>query len=599
LTSSQPVTAPAGALPKRSLLEDALAGCRHAFVALALFSAAINVLILASPFYMMQVYDRVLNSRSLETLLLITLITLFAFATMGALEWVRSQLMTQISLWLDRRLGGEVLAAAIGAAVRHGGDRSAQGLRDLAAVRLFLTGPSLFPILDAPWVPLFLIVNFMLHPWLGALSTVGAVSLFGLAYVSERTTRRLTHEAAAAARGAQAQADMGVRNADVVQAMGMADALIARWRKTNGEAIGRQAQANDKTAILTAATKFLRTALQSLALGLGAWLVIEREATGGVMIGASIIMGRALAPVEMAIGGWRGLLAARHAFEQVKRLLAIRPSGPPQTRLPAPVGHLAVEAAVFAPPGLKEPVIKGVSFNLRAGETLAIIGPSAAGKSTLARLIVGSWVPQRGQVKIDGADLTLWDSSNLGPHIGYLPQDVELFAGTVRENIARLGDGADELVIDAAKRAHAHEIILELPNGYDTQIGDGGAFLSGGQRQRVGLARALYGAPKLVVLDEPNASLDSAAENRLLQTLFELKELNTTLVLITHKINLVNVADKVLVLKSGTIDLFGPRDAVVAKLTRAISAAAEQSRQLQTTAEAQPVRMGGSRGDAT
>jgi len=556
-------------------LQDALGACRRAFLALALFSAAINLLVLASPFYMMQVYDRVLNSRSLETLLLLTLVTLFAFGTMAALEWVRARLMTRISVWLDRRLGGEVLAANISGALRRGGDRSAQGLRDLASVRLFLTGPSLFPILDAPWVPFFLIVNFMLHPWLGVLSTLGAMGLFGLAYASERLTREATQAASQAARVAQSQADMGVRNADVVEAMGMTPALIRRWEKSNAEATRLQALASDRAAILTSATKFLRIALQSLALGLGAWLVIERESTGGVMIGASIIMGRALAPVEMAIGAWRSFVAARQAFDNVKKYLATLATRITKTRLPAPDGELSLEGVVFAPPGLREAIIKAVTFRLGAGETMAIIGPSAAGKTTLARLIVGSWTPQRGQIKLDGADLTQWTPEDLGPHIGYLPQDVELFAGTVKDNIARFSDRPDELVIDAAKRAHAHELILELPQGYDTEIGDGGAFLSGGQRQRIGLARALYGNPKLVVLDEPNASLDSAAENRLLQTLFELKEQKTTLILITHKINLVNVADKVLVLKAGAIDMFGPRDAVVAKLTRAVGSAAE------------------------
>jgi PrtD family type I secretion system ABC transporter len=368
---------------------------------------------------------------------------------------------------------------------------------------------------------------------------------------------------------------MGVRNADVVEAMGMTPALVRRWQKSNGEAIGLQAFASDRAGVLTAATKFLRIALQSLALGLGAWLVIERESTGGVMIGASIIMGRALAPVEMAIGAWRGLVAARQAFQQVKLLLGTAAPRGVKTRLPAPRGELTVDTVVFAPAGLKEPVLKGVSFHLAAGEALAIIGHSAAGKTTLARLIVGSWTPQRGQIRLDGADLSQWDADELGPHVGYLPQDVELFAGTVRDNIARLNDGSDEAVVAAAKRAHAHDVILNLPKGYDTEIGDGGAFLSGGQRQRIGLARALYGDPQLVVLDEPNASLDSAAENRLLQTLFELKERKTTTILITHRINLVNLADKVLVLKGGAIDMFGPRDAVVAKLTRPVASSAD------------------------
>ena len=558
-------------------LKDALAACTQGFAALFAFSMAINVLVLASPLYMMQLYDRVLSSRSTDTLIMLTLIVTFAFGVMAALEWVRGRLMVRVSSWLDRRLGGEVLTGSIVGALRQGREHSAQSLRDLSTFRTFLTGPSLFPILDAPWAPVFLAVIFLLHPLLGVISTIGAMLLFGLAVLNEMATRHPLNEAGAVTRLAQYQADASVRNADVIEAMGMMPNLVRRWQRRNSEAVHWQQVAGDRTALITSVTKFVRIAIQSLILGAGAYLVIDHSATGGVMIGASIIMGRALAPVEQMVSGWRSLVGARAAFHRVRAVLAASPPRLAHTQLPVPEGRVTLDGVVFAPPGSKEPVIKGVSFDLEPGQALALIGPSAAGKTTLVRLIVGNWVPQRGSVRLDGAELHTWDTDALGPHIGYLPQDVELFSGTVRDNIARMGEGPDELVIEAAQRAQAHEMILDLPNGYDTDIGDGGAFLSGGQRQRIGLARALYGNPKLIVLDEPNASLDSSAENRLMQTLFKLKEEKTTIVLITHRLNLVSVADKVLLMKGGAVEAFGSRDEVMSKLTRPVASAAGAS----------------------
>lgn len=564
-----------------SPLKEALAACRMGFVALFVFSMAINLLVLASPIYMMQLYDRVLSSRSMDTLALLTLIVLFAFAVMAGLEWVRSRLMVRISSWLDRRLGGEVLTSSIVTALRGTGDHSAQSLRDLATFRTFLTGPSLFPLLDAPWAPLFLAVIFLLNPLLGFLATAGAGLLFGLGLLNEWATRKPLQDAGKSAMGAQYQADASVRNADVIEAMGMMPNLIRRWQRRNAETVRLQAIAGDRVALITSITKFVRIAIQSVILGAGALLVIQHEATGGIMIGASIILGRALAPVEQMIAGWRSLVGAQAAFQRVKAALAASPPRNFRTQLPAPMGRISMEGVVFVPPGAKEPVIKGISFELDAGEALALIGPSAAGKTTLVRLMVGNWVPQRGAVRLDGAELQTWDADALGPYVGYLPQDVELFSGTVRDNIARMGDGPDALVIEAAQRAQAHEMILELPNGYDTEIGDGGAFLSGGQRQRLGLARALYGNPKIIILDEPNASLDSAAENRLMQTLFQLKEQKTTIILITHRLNLVSVADKVLLMKGGLAEAFGSRDEVMSKLTRQVGPGANKVAMMQ------------------
>lgn len=549
-------------------LKEALGACRAGFFALFVFSMAINLLVLASPLYMMQLYDRVLSSHSLDTLLMLTVIVVFAFAVMAALEWVRGRLMVRVSSWLDRRLGGEVLTGAIVGALRQGRDHSAQTLRDLSTFRSFITSPSLYPVLDAPWAPVFLGVIFLLSPLLGLLATAGAGLLFGLGLLNEWATRQPMQKAGKALMQAQYQADQSVRNADVIEAMGMMPAIVRRWQRRNAEAVRLQAIAGDRIALITAITKFTRIAIQSLILGAGAFLVIQHQGTGGIMVGASIILGRALAPVEQLIASWRSLIGAQAAFQRVRAALAAMPPRNQRTQLPIPAGRITLDNVVFTPPGAREAVIKGVSFELQAGEALALIGASAAGKSTLVRLIVGNWVAQQGSVRLDGAELQTWDADALGPHIGYLPQDVELFSGTVRDNIARMGEGADELVIEAAQRAQAHEMILDLPNGYDTEIGDGGAFLSGGQRQRLGLARALYGDPKVIILDEPNASLDSAAENRLLQTLFKLKEQKTTIILITHRLNLVSVADKVLLMKGGQVESFGPRDAVMAKLTR-------------------------------
>lgn len=553
--------------PLPAPLGDALGACRAAFVALFVFSMAINLLVLAAPLYMMQVYDRVLGSRSVETLAILTLMVMGAFLIMGALELVRGRVMIGVSRWLDERLGPEVLTGDIIAALRRSGWRSSQGLRDLAIFRTFLTGPGVFPIMDAPWAPLFLAVLFILHPLLGVIGTVGAVMLFGLALANEVFTRDPLRRAGAAARNSQQQADMAVRNADVIEAMGMLPGLVERWRTVNGDVLALQATASDRAGLISATSKIVRMALQSIILGAGAYLTIEHEASGGVMIGSSIILGRALSPVEQAITAWKGLVAARGAYGRLKIQLTATPERGLRTSLPVPEGHLRLEGVVFAPPGVKEAVIKNVSFALQAGETVALIGPSAAGKTTLARLIVGNWQPQRGNVRLDGADLSTWEPDELGPHVGYLPQDVELFAGTIRDNIARMGGGADAAVIEAAKKADVHDMILDLPQGYDTEIGDAGAWLSGGQRQRIALARALYGDPKLIVLDEPSSSLDTMAENRLIQTLSALKG-KATVVLVTHRLNLLGLTDKVLLLRGGAVEAFGQRDEVMARLSR-------------------------------
>jgi len=550
-------------------MRDALGACRSGFVSVFIFSLVINLLALTSSLYMMQVYDRVLASRNEVTLAMLTAMALAALLAMAGLELVRSRLMVRVGLWLDRRLGGPVLMSSIRGVLR-GGERSAQGLRDLGTFRTFLTGPSMFPLLDAPWVPLYLFVIFLLHPALGWIATIAAVLLFSLALINELVTRDLLRRSGVASQQTQLSADQATRHAHAIDAMGMLPAVIARWQVPNAEAMKLQAVASDRAGTIAAISRYLRMAVYIATLGTGALLVLDHQLTAGMMIGASIILSRALAPIDQSIGAWRGFVSARTAFARLITLLRSDDERVTPIRLPTPVGNLAVESVIWQPPTAKEPVLRGLSFALEAGEVLGIVGPSGAGKTSLAHLLVGTWRAQRGHVRLDGAELSQWEPNAVGPHIGYLPQDVELFAGTVRENIARLGEGDDEAVIEAAQFAGAHEMIVELPLGYETQIGDNGILLSGGQRQRIALARALYGQPKLLVLDEPNANLDAPAENRLLQTLSGLRG-RATVVLITHRLNILGLADKIMVMRKGAIEAFGARDEIISQMTRVVS----------------------------
>jgi PrtD family type I secretion system ABC transporter len=551
-------------------VRQALGACRSAFIGVFVFSFVINLLALTSSLYMMQVYDRVLGSRNEVTLGMLTAMALLALLAMAGLELVRGRLMVRLGLWLDSRLGGPVLTGAIRSVLR-GGERSAQGLRDLSTFRTFLTGPSIFPLLDAPWVPLYLLVIFLLHPVLGWIATAAALLLFGLAVLNEFATRTLLRASGVASHRTQLGADQAARNAPVIEAMGMLPSLVERWQTRNSEAMALQAQASDRAGLIAALSRYFRVAVYVVTLGAGALLVLDNHLTAGMMVGASIILSRALAPIDQSIGAWRSFVSARTAFGRLIDLLNRAEERAKPTRLPDPVGEIAVEGIIWQPPAAKTPILRGISFAVGAGEIVGVIGPTGAGKTSLANLLVGTWRPQRGHVRLDGADLSIWEPEELGPHIGYLPQDVELFSGTVRDNIARLGRGEDEAVVAAAQMAGAHEMILGLAEGYETQIGEDGALLSGGQRQLIALARALYGNPKLLVLDEPNASLDAGAENRLVQSLGALKG-KTTIVLITHRLNILGVADKILLMKNGTIEAFGPRDQIISQLTRAVPA---------------------------
>ena len=548
-----------------------LAALRPYLLFAGLFSFAINLLLLASPLYMLQVFDRVLTSRSSETLVVLTLGVVIALVAMAALDVVRSYLLAALGRALDRILGPRLIDGLLGEAARLGTREHAHALRDVHALRTFLSGSGILALLDAPWLPIFLLVIALFHPLMGALAFVGAVAMLALAVANERLSREPFERAQEEGRRAARFVDAALRNAEVVRALGMLGGITHRWTALNERALGAQAEATHPGAALSGTSRFMRQFIQTAMLALGAYIVVDQQVSSGVMIAATILLGRALAPVEQLVSGWRGLVEARAAWRRLTKLLDERPAVAASTPLPAPEGELSVEKAVFGVRGMERPIVRGVSFALMAGETLGIVGPSASGKSTLARLIVGVWRPHSGVVRLDGADIGLWPRESLGPHIGYVPQDVELFAGTVSENIARMGEADAERVIRAAQRAHVHELILRLPKGYDTELGESAAALSAGQKQRVALARALYGEPRLVVLDEPNANLDLEGDQALRAALRALKEEGITVVIVAHHPSLLSTADKVLVLREGALDAFGPRDEI---LTRVVKRAA-------------------------
>jgi ATP-binding cassette subfamily C protein len=542
--------------------------CRSYFVAAALFSLAINLLYLAAPLYMLQVYDRVISSASHVTLVMLTIALLMAFIALAGLDTVRARVLTRASIRLDRLLAGRVVAATV--ELSMSGAARSQPLRDFDTFRQFITGPGIHAIFDLPWAPIYIAVIFVLHPALGFFAFGAAVLLVLMALISEWLVREpLTQSNDAAARN-YSFTEMSLRNAEVVQAMGMMGGLLQRWGRDRNRVLERQATASDRAASMQAIIRFLRLSMQSVILGLGAYLVIERSVTVGAMFAASILLGRALQPVEQIVGSWRGLVAAQGAFRRIKALLQATPLRDPALALPRPQGKLAVDSLGYAVPGGSRPILRNVAFRIEPGEALGVIGPSGAGKSTLARHVVGVLKPSAGSVRIDGAEVSQWPSESLGQHIGYLPQDIELFADTVAANISRFQPGRDAEVVQAAQLAGVHEMILRLPNGYETQVGEGGAVLSGGYRQRIGLARAVFGSPSLVVLDEPSSNLDSDGDAALGDCITQLRLQGTTVVIISHRPSTLNSVDKILVLRDGVAEMFGPRGEVMARLTRSV-----------------------------
>ena len=564
----------------KSDLEEALKLCKSAFLSAAGFSLLINFLMIAPSIYMLQVYDRVVSTGNKSTLLMLTLIVIVLFITMAALEWVRSQILVKVSGRLEMLLNKRLFNIAFKQSLYSGGQRATtQPLDDLTGLRQFLTGNGLFAFFDAPWMPVYLGMLFLFHPWYGWFSVVTAILLCIVAAVTERSTTHILSEANNISMATRGALGRNLRNAEVIESMGMLDRIRLRWMVGSIKVLELQAVASSRAGLLTALSKVIRISSQSLILGLGAYLVIEREISPGLMIAGSILMGRALAPIDLIIASWKGFISARDQYQRLNDLLRQIPADKDHMLLPAPEGRIQFENAVVVPPGSKLPVLKGINLAIEKGDIVGVIGASGAGKSTLARAMLGIWPTSNGAIRLDGAEIFNWDREHLGGFVGYLPQDIELFEGTISENIARFGDMNPEQVVAAAKMADVHELILRLPEGYDTVIGASGGNLSGGQRQRIGLARALYGDPVLVVLDEPNSNLDDQGEAALEKALIQLKQKRTTVLIITHRNNVLSKVDKLLILNEGVLAVYGPRDQVIAHLQKQAAAPAMQPAQ--------------------
>ena len=551
---------------KTDEVHEVLRTCRSYFLTVGIFSLAINLLYLASPLYMLQIYDRVISSSSVTTLVMLTIALLIAFSALAGLDVVRASVLTRASIRLDRLMAGRVVMAILDSPAALGGARS-QFLRDFDTFRQFITGMGIHALFDLPWAPLYILVIFMLSPLLGGFAMSCAVLLVLLALVNERIVRPPMSESNEAANRNYSFTEMSLRNSEVVQAMGMTEGLLRRWGRDRVKMIARQVQASDRAAVMSSMIRFFRLSMQSLILGLGAYLVIERQITVGAMFATSILLGRALQPIEQIVGSWRNLISAREAYRRIRELLMANPLRAERMELPRPTGHVSVEGLTYAPPRSNKPILKSVSFRIEPGEVIGIIGPSGAGKSTLVRNIVGVLRPNAGTVRLDGADIATWPRVSLGQYIGYLPQDVELFADSVAANVSRFQQTRGENVVRAAQVAGVHDMILRLAEGYETQVGEGGMTLSGGYRQRIGLARAVFGSPSLVVLDEPSSNLDAEGEAALSECILKLKQNKVTVILVSHRPSTVAVVDKILLLIDGVVEAYGPRAEILARLS--------------------------------
>jgi ATP-binding cassette subfamily C exporter for protease/lipase len=532
------------------------------FAVAAVFSSAINLLYLASPLYLMQVYNRVLVSENVTTLLMLTLILTLALATMGIIDALRSQVLIRSGVKLDADLSSRVFEAQVVRSSRNGYSRGAQPLRDLDQFRSFVTGPGVHFAFDLPWIPIYLLLLWFIHPVLGAVATLGALLLFGLALLNEKITRRALRLSEQAANRSYVFTENILRHSDVVVAMGMQPAVERNWSQSRDAMLSEQALASDRNALVSSAIRFARLLLQALMLGVGAWLAIRHVIQPATIFAASIVMGRALVPVEQAVGTWRQFNEAREGYRRVTGLLEEVPSHAVQTIVPPADNSLSAQEVSFSVAARQEPILRDVSFTIGSGQAIGLVGPSGSGKSTLARLLVGAVEPERGSLKLGGLGYDKWDRDALGARIGYLPQDTGLFAGSVRDNIARFGDASTEDIVEAAMMTGIHEMILDLPNQYDTMLGPGGVGLSGGQKQRLGLARALLGRPSLIVLDEPNANLDSAGEEALKRALLTLKAGGTTIVVVTHRNTVLEVVDALMFVRAGRMEKLAPPEEV-------------------------------------
>jgi ATP-binding cassette, subfamily C, bacterial exporter for protease/lipase len=565
----------------------ALKQFKGAFRAIGAFTAIINICTLASTIYMLQIYDRVLPSRNEMTLWMLTAMVLGFYALSSVLEWVRSQTIIRIGGQMDMQLNTRIYTAAFEQNLRRSGVNAGQALNDLTTVRQFVTGNGLFAFFDAPWFPIYLGIIFLFNIWLGIFATSCVVILVILAWINERVSKKSLGEANQLAVVSSNLASNNLRNAEVIEAMGMLPNLRQRWFTLHNKFLQLQAEASDKASAIGSVTKFFRHAFQSLILGFSAWLVLDNQISSGMMIAGGVLLGKALGPIEQIIGVWKQFSGVRTSYNRLNDLLSANVPRQPGLQLPKPEGYLTLEGVSAAPPGVQVAVLKGVSFGVVPGDVLGVIGPSASGKSTLARLMVGVWPAAVGKVRLDGADIFQWNKDELGPNMGYLPQDIELFSGSVSENIARFGQVDPEKVVEAAKLAGVHELILRLPKGYDTPLGVDGAGLSGGQKQRIGLARALYGNPNLIVLDEPNSNLDDAGEKALVIAIQKLRQAGKTVILITHRTSVISVTNKLLLLTDGAVKAFGPTQQVLTAIAQANQQAQQAAAQQQAAAAQQ------------
>ncbi|MBL6754366.1 MAG: type I secretion system permease/ATPase [Proteobacteria bacterium] len=548
-------------------LAEAFTDVKRYFIYAGLFSAAVNLLMLVPVIYMLQVYDRVVSSGSYSTLAMLTLLMVALTAALGGFEWVRSMILIAASNRIEKNLRRRVSDATFKRALLTGGSVSnSQPLSDLSSLRQFLTGNGLFAFFDAPWFPIYVFVMFMFHPMFGYAAIFAGIVMIALAYTTEKVTSKKLQDANSKSNWINNQVNGTLKNSEVIAAMGMADDLRHRQETRFDEVLTLQTEASRSAGLLQSLSKTFRMVMQSLLLGLGALLALRQEISPGMMIAGSLLLGRALAPIDMLVGTWKGFTLARGQYDRLGQLLVQIPKDADTMSLPAPTGKLSAEQVMVVPPGSKNIVVRGVNMELNAGEALGIVGPSASGKSCLARALLGIWPTYSGKVRLDGADIFAWNRTELGPYVGYLPQDIELFDGSISENICRFGDVDPDKVVEAAKTAGVHDLILHLPQGYDTIIGGSGGILSGGQRQRIGLARAIYGSPRYLVLDEPNSNLDDQGERELVEAIRRIKAEGATVIIITHRTMVLQCVDKILVMRDGAASHFGPRDQVLAAL---------------------------------
>lgn len=550
-----------------SELKEAILSSKKSFIIVGFFSLFINLLMLVPPLYMLQLYDRVLTSRSEGTLYMLTGIVVVLFITMATLEIVRSKVLVKVGNRLDFLLSKRIFDSLFEMANKHPGKASSLPLSDLTSIRQFMTGNGLFAFFDAPWMPIYIAVLFMFHPMFGYFAIFAVVVLVLITIINEYSTKDKLLQANVMNRASTTYVDLNLRNAEVVNAMGMKENIQGIWQEKYFSFLNAQNSASNKAGIWSNVSKSLRMLFQSLMLGLGGYLAIQDEVSAGMMIAGSIIMGRALAPLDLIINSWKGFSSARTSYARLDGLLKEFPKDKEYMELPTPTGEVLLEGVVVVPPGAKQPSIRGISMMINKGDVVGIIGPSAAGKSSLARVILGLWPLVQGKARLDKADISQWDKVALGRYIGYLPQDIELFEGTISQNIARFSEIDPQKVVEAAKKAGVHEMILRLEDGYDTKIGASGGSLSGGQRQRIGFARAIYDNPVLIVLDEPNSNLDDQGEAALVEAIKLLKEMDITIIIITHRPSILQVTNKLAIMKQGVLEAYGPTNEILAKLS--------------------------------